>query len=249
MQNGNLTILDPIWTTAYVTRDHGYMIYDTLFSTDEKNEVKPQMVDKYEVSPDKTLWTFTPRDGLEWHDGQPVTAEDCVVSIKRWAARDSMGRKLMEFVTEVKPVDAKTFTHQAQGAVRPGARFARQAVVQRALHDAQGDRCHRSVRAKIGFQVGSGPVHLPDGFRAAAAAHQPVAAVGDEQARDTIIAAGTITVAGPQRQAPTVGSAIKIAVAQHRADQRSDRLEGEARRTSLPRSRLGMLPGESPGAR
>src|SRR4029453_5746824 len=110
VQNGNLTILDPIWTTAYVTRDHGYMIYDTLFSTDEKNEVKPQMVDKYEVSPDKTLWTFTLRDGLEWHDGQPVTAEDCVVSIKRWAARDSMGQKLMEFVTEVKPVDAKTFT-------------------------------------------------------------------------------------------------------------------------------------------
>ena len=110
VQNGNLTILDPIWTTAYVTRDHGYMIYDTLFSTDEKNAVKPQMVDKYEVSADKTLWTFTLRDGLEWHDGQPVTAEDCVVSLKRWAARDSMGQKLMEFVAELKPVDAKTFT-------------------------------------------------------------------------------------------------------------------------------------------
>ena len=53
MQNGNLTILDPIWTTAYVTRDHGYMIYDTLFATDENNAVKPQMVDKYEVSADK----------------------------------------------------------------------------------------------------------------------------------------------------------------------------------------------------
>ncbi len=110
VQNGNLTILDPIWTTAYVTRDHGYMIYDTLFSTDEKNEVKPQMVDKYDVSADKTLWTFTLRDGLEWHDGQPVTAEDCVVSLKRWAARDSMGQKLMEFVAEMKPVDARTFT-------------------------------------------------------------------------------------------------------------------------------------------
>ena len=55
VQNGNLTILDPIWTTAYVTRDHGYMIYDTLFATDASNAVKPQMVDKYEVSPDKTL--------------------------------------------------------------------------------------------------------------------------------------------------------------------------------------------------
>ena len=91
VQNGNLTILDPIWTTAYVTRNHGYMIYDTLFATDENNAVKPQMVDKYEVSADKTLWTFTLRDGLEWHDGKPVTSEDCIASIKRWGARDADG--------------------------------------------------------------------------------------------------------------------------------------------------------------
>ncbi len=92
VQNGNLTILDPIWTTAYVTRDHGYMIYDTLFATDANTTVKPQMVDRYEISPDKTLWTFTLRDGLEWHDGKPVTAEDCVASLKRWGARDPIRR-------------------------------------------------------------------------------------------------------------------------------------------------------------
>jgi peptide/nickel transport system substrate-binding protein len=109
VQNGNLTILDPIWTTAYVTRNHGYFIYDTLFSSDENNAVKPQMVDKYEVSPDKTVWTFTLRDGLEWHDGKPVTSEDCIASIKRWGARDAMGQKLMDFVKEFKAVDAKTF--------------------------------------------------------------------------------------------------------------------------------------------
>src|SRR5882672_5049024 len=110
VQNGNLTILDPIWTTAYVTRNHGYLIYDTLFASDESNTVKPQMVDKYDVSPDKTLWTFTLRDGLEWHDGKPVTAEDCVASLKRWQARDPMGQKLADFVVEWKPVDSKTFT-------------------------------------------------------------------------------------------------------------------------------------------
>ena len=110
VQNGNLTILDPIWTTAYVTRDHGYMIYDTLFSTDANNAVQPQMVDKYEVSSDKLLWTFTLRDGLEWHDGKPVTAEDGVSSLKRWGARDPMGQKLMDFVAELKPVNDKTFT-------------------------------------------------------------------------------------------------------------------------------------------
>ena len=109
VQNGNLTILDPIWTTAYVTRNHGYFIYDTLFAADENNAVKPQMVDKYEVSADKTVWTFTLRDGLEWHDGKPVTSEDCIASIKRWGARDAMGQKLMDFVKEFKEVNPKTF--------------------------------------------------------------------------------------------------------------------------------------------
>jgi peptide/nickel transport system substrate-binding protein len=112
VQNGNLTILDPIWTTAYVTRNHGYLIYDTLFASDESNAVKPQMVDKYEVSADKTLWTFTLRDGLEWHDGKPVTSEDCIASIKRWGARDAMGAKLMDFVKELKATGDKTFTMQ-----------------------------------------------------------------------------------------------------------------------------------------
>ena len=110
VRNGNLTILDPIWTTAYVTRDHGYMIYDTLFALDENNVVKPQMLDKYEVSADKMLWTFTLRDGLEWHDGKPVTSADCVPSVKRWMGRDPMGQKLSDFVAELAVVNDKTFT-------------------------------------------------------------------------------------------------------------------------------------------
>jgi peptide/nickel transport system substrate-binding protein len=112
VQNGNLTILDPIWTTAYVTRNHGYFIYDTLFATDANNAIKPQMVEKYEVSPDKTKWTFTLRDGLEWHDGKPVTSEDCIASIKRWGARDAMGQKLLDFVKEFNATNDQTFTMQ-----------------------------------------------------------------------------------------------------------------------------------------
>ena len=88
VMHSDLKIVDPIWTTAYITRNHGYMVYDTLFAMDEKGEIKPQMVDKYDVSADKLTYTFTLRDGLTWHDGAPVTAEDCVASIKRWAAKD-----------------------------------------------------------------------------------------------------------------------------------------------------------------
>ena len=109
VMHSDLKILDPIWTTAYIVRNHGYMIYDTLFATDEKGEIKPQMVGKYEVSDDKLIHTITLRDGLAWHDGPPVTAEDCVASIKRWAAKDSTGQKLMTFVDSIEVKDAKTF--------------------------------------------------------------------------------------------------------------------------------------------
>jgi peptide/nickel transport system substrate-binding protein len=106
--HSDLKIVDPIWTTALISTHHGNMVYDTLFALDDKFEVKPQMVDKWEVSPDKLTWTFTLRDGLEWHDGKPVTAEDCVASIKRWGAKDSMGQKLLGVVTELSAPDAKT---------------------------------------------------------------------------------------------------------------------------------------------
>jgi peptide/nickel transport system substrate-binding protein len=109
VMHSDLKILDPVWTTAYIVRNHGYMVYDTLFATDESGEIKPQMVDKYDVSADKLTHTFTLRDGLLWHDGQPVTAEDCVASIKRWAAKDATGQKLATFVASMEVVDAKTF--------------------------------------------------------------------------------------------------------------------------------------------
>ena len=80
VNHSDLKILDPIWTTAYIVRNHGYMIYDTLFALDEQLAVKPQMVARYDTSADKLTWTFTLRDGLEWHDGKPVTSEDCIPS-------------------------------------------------------------------------------------------------------------------------------------------------------------------------
>ena len=86
------------------------------------------MVDKYEVSPDKTLWTFTLRDGLEWHDGKPVTSEDCIASIKRWGARDPMGQKLMDFVegdarrSTPRPSDACSRSRTAWCSTRSASR-------------------------------------------------------------------------------------------------------------------------------
>jgi peptide/nickel transport system substrate-binding protein len=107
--HSNLAILDPIWTTAYMSRNHGYMIYDTLFGTDEKSQVKPQMVESWTESPDHRLWTFKLRKGLAFHDGAPVTGEDVVASLARWGKRDAMGVALMTFVERMDAPSADSF--------------------------------------------------------------------------------------------------------------------------------------------
>jgi len=90
--HSDLKIVDPIWTTALISVNHGYMVYDTLFALDGKLNPQPQMVERHQMSADTLTWTFTLRDGLEWHDGTPVTAEDCIASLKRWGARDPWDR-------------------------------------------------------------------------------------------------------------------------------------------------------------
>ncbi len=107
--HADLKNTDPIWTTAYITRNHGYMVYDTLFAMDANLKPQPQMVDTWKVSDDKLTWTFALRDGLKWHDGAPVTSEDCIASLKRWGARDGMGQKFIEAVAEMKALDARSF--------------------------------------------------------------------------------------------------------------------------------------------
>src|SRR5688572_4867722 len=107
--HSNLAILDPIWTTAYMSRNHGYMIYDTLFGTDEKSQIKPQMVESWTASPDNRLWTFKLRKGLEFHDGKPVTSEDVTASLARWGKRDAMGVALFTFVDRMDTPAPDTF--------------------------------------------------------------------------------------------------------------------------------------------
>jgi peptide/nickel transport system substrate-binding protein len=91
VMHSDLRIIDPGFTTAYITRDHGYIVYDTLLATDSSFKIQPQMAD-WKVSDDKLTYTFTLRDGLKWHDGAPVTAEDCVASLKRWARTTAWAR-------------------------------------------------------------------------------------------------------------------------------------------------------------
>src|SRR5437764_880206 len=101
--------LDPHFTTANITRTFNYMVYDTLFSMDSKGVIHSQMVGNYAISEDKLEYRFTLRYGLKWHDGAPVTAADCVASLKRWGARDVLGRMLMKATDTLETVDAESF--------------------------------------------------------------------------------------------------------------------------------------------
>jgi peptide/nickel transport system substrate-binding protein len=107
----DLAVVDPIWTTAYVTRNHGFMVYDTLYGqTGPEDEFKPtpQMVAGHSVEDGGKRWTLTLRDGLRFHDGQPVLARDCVASIRRWAVRDALGQALMQRTDEISAPDDRT---------------------------------------------------------------------------------------------------------------------------------------------
>ena len=107
--NANLTSLDPIWTTALVAIAHGYLVYDTLYGIDASNKLQPQMCAGHDLSADELTWTFTLRDGLVFHDGEKVLAKDCVMSLKRWASRDSFGQQLTRVANEIVAVDDKRF--------------------------------------------------------------------------------------------------------------------------------------------
>jgi peptide/nickel transport system substrate-binding protein len=109
VMHSDLKTLDPVWSGAYIVRNHGYLIYDTLFAIDANYQVRPQMAEFLRMSEDGLTATIRLREGLAWHDGEPVTPEDCIASLKRWQARDAMGQKLAEFVKEYRVVDRQTF--------------------------------------------------------------------------------------------------------------------------------------------
>jgi peptide/nickel transport system substrate-binding protein len=107
--HANLTAIDPIWTTAYVTRNASFMVWDTLFGLDSRFQPQPQMAEGHTLSDDRRVHTITLREGLKFHDGTKVRSADCIASIRRWAARDAIGQKLDTLVDEYRVLDDRRF--------------------------------------------------------------------------------------------------------------------------------------------
>ena len=174
--HADLKILDPYATTATITLMHGQMVYDQLFAWNEKLEPKPQMVDHYEISPDKLVYTFTLRPGLKFHDAQPVTTRDVIASLKRWMVRDNLGQILAAHLDRIEASSDSTFAIRLKdpfGFVEM-ALGATAAVIMRA-EDAATD----PFKA-ITTTIGSGP------FRFVAAEWNPAAKVVYERNVDYV---------------------------------------------------------------
>ncbi|MDO9708247.1 ABC transporter substrate-binding protein [Paracraurococcus lichenis] len=101
----DLGILDPHITTAYVTRHHGFLVFDTLYGMDAEFRSTPQMAEGHVVEEDGRRWTVTLRPGLKFHDGEPVRARDCIASIRRWAGRHPLGQELVARLEEMSAPD------------------------------------------------------------------------------------------------------------------------------------------------
>jgi peptide/nickel transport system substrate-binding protein len=106
--HADLASLDPVWTTADVTRNFSLAVYDTLYGYDAEFKGRPQMVEGYTTENDGKQWDLSLRDGLKFHDGAPVLARDCVATITRWAKRYPMGQALMARTDELSTVSDKT---------------------------------------------------------------------------------------------------------------------------------------------
>ncbi len=104
----DLVVLDPVTTTAYMSRNHGYMVFDTLYGMDAQFQPQPQMLEGHKIEDDGKRWDLVLRAGLTFHDGTHVLARDCVASIKRWARRDPFGGTLMDVTDELSAADDRT---------------------------------------------------------------------------------------------------------------------------------------------
>src|SRR6201992_1094400 len=107
--HADLAIFDPVWSSSNIVRNAGLLVWDTLYGVDANFRVQRQMVEAEEVSADGLTWTFRLRDGLKFHDGDPVTAKDAIASINRWAVRDTLGQSIKAIEQELVAIDDRSF--------------------------------------------------------------------------------------------------------------------------------------------
>ncbi|SFJ35327.1 peptide/nickel transport system substrate-binding protein [Bosea sp. OK403] len=158
----DLVYLDPVFTTASVTRNHGYLVFDTLYGMDGNFRMSPQMLEGHSVEEDGKVWNLSLRAGLLWHDGEKVLARDCVASIRRWARRDAFGGTLLQATDELSAIDDRTirFRLKRPFPLLPGA-LGKTAALMCAMMPERF--ANTDPQQQVTEMVGSGPFRFkPD---------------------------------------------------------------------------------------
>jgi peptide/nickel transport system substrate-binding protein len=109
IHGSDLASVDPIWTTAAATSEFGMNVFDQLLAVDSAYAVRPQMAEGWQVEDDGRTYVFTLREGLRFHDGEPVRSADCIASIARWASRDGFGQTIAAVTDRMRAIDDRRF--------------------------------------------------------------------------------------------------------------------------------------------
>ncbi len=109
IHGSDLQSLDPIWTTAPPTKDYAFLTFDQLIAVDANFVPRPQMAEGWVVEDDGRSYVIGLRDGLKFHDSEPVRSPDCIASIRRWGVRDGFGQALTRAIDSMEVIDDKRF--------------------------------------------------------------------------------------------------------------------------------------------
>src|SRR5216684_1772638 len=96
--------LDLHTTTAVITQQIMWHVFETLFTYDKQYNAVPLLVDTHTVTDKDRTYTFQLRRGVKFHDGKEMTADDVVASLQRWGRLATPGKALWK---NVEGVDAK----------------------------------------------------------------------------------------------------------------------------------------------
>src|SRR5438132_14428918 len=113
----DLVVLDPVVTFNRQTRNYAYLVFDTLYGLDTSWQAQPQMGEGHEVEDDGLTWLLRLRDGLRFHDSEPVLARDVVASIRRFAPRIPFASALMAATEELSAAGDHTVKFRLKRAI------------------------------------------------------------------------------------------------------------------------------------
>ncbi|MBC7638050.1 MAG: ABC transporter substrate-binding protein [Acetobacteraceae bacterium] len=145
--------LDPVWTTADITRNYSLAVFDTLYGLDAQLQPRLQMLASEKIENDGKLWELTLRDGLKFHDGTPVLASDCVASIRRGAQRDPLMNVMAQRLDEISAPSDKVIRIKLKRAfplLRDALTGAPASIMPERVAKADGN-------TQISEVIGSGP--------------------------------------------------------------------------------------------